>query len=68
MDTRQLLNAKKELENNILIAIDKEIDSFHKQTGLTIDEINISFAQFRTYDNILGSVWPEKVICKILME
>lgn len=67
MDTKQLLNGKKELENRLLVVINKELDSFHERTGLKIDGISVHFAQFETFDGKIGSVWPEKVTCKILL-
>jgi len=68
MDTKQLLNAKKELENKLLEVIDNEIGSFHEQTGLRIDGISIHFAQFQTADGTtIGAVYPEKVTCRILI-
>ena len=30
MDTKQLLKAKKELENRLLVVINKELDAFHE--------------------------------------
>jgi len=68
MDTKKLLEAKKSLENKILLAIEKELDSFHNETGLAIDEINVSFAKFVRYDGSVGSISPEKVTCKIFLE
>ena len=67
MDTKQLLNAKIELEDRILIALNKEFDSFHAQTGLTIDGISVHFVQFETADGKIGAHWPDKVNCKILL-
>jgi hypothetical protein len=67
MDTKELLNAKKELENRLLVVISKELDSFHAKTGLVIDEVKVTIAQFETADGKIGSVWPEKVTCKILL-
>jgi len=67
MDTKQLLKAKKELENRLLVVINKELDAFHEQTGLKIDEVSVHFAQFETADGKIGSIWPEKVTCKILL-
>jgi hypothetical protein len=68
MDTRELLEAKKVLEKRIHVAINKELDSFHKQTGLPVDEIKIRFAQFEAADGTKGCIFLEKVTCKIFLE
>jgi len=68
MDTKELLEAKKSLESRIALDIQNEIDSFHEQTGLTMDEINIHFAVFQNFDGSIGSISIDKVNCHILLE
>ena len=68
MDTKELLKAKKSTEKRILLAIGKELDSFHHETGLVIDEVNVHFAIFVRFDGGIGSISPEKVTCKIFIE